>query len=193
MRPAILLLLVAAAAAGCMGGSDASVERTELAKAVLQPDDLPPAWIRFDEGRQGVLERLRGNRADEARFGRLAGWKARYRKPGTAATRGPLVLDSRVDLFEDAGGAEEELAALRAEPPLGAPVEGPSPRIGEETVILTLVEGTGIPKTRFWLVAWRQANVTGSVLGNGFANGFPLEQVVALARKQERRIAALVG
>ena len=47
-------------------------------------------------------------------FGRIEGWKARYRRPGSQTTRRPLVIESRADLFESADGAAEELE-VRAE------------------------------------------------------------------------------
>ena len=66
------------------------------------------------------------------------------------------------------------------------PVE--APKLGDEAVALTTDQGTGRNRIRFFLVAWRDADVTASVEANGFA-GLALEDVVALAQKQARRIA----
>src|SRR4051812_43784178 len=108
-RMRVLVLLCALLAAGC--GGPKLVKDDQLPRLVLQPADLPRAFTRFDEGRQVRLDRVPGPRADPARFGREDGWKARFNRAGTAATRGPLVVESRVDLFGDAGGAKQDLAA----------------------------------------------------------------------------------
>ncbi len=185
-------LLAIALLVGCQGENGAAIERGQLAAAVLQPQDFPQDWIRFDEGPQGQLDRTTGNRADDARFGRLEGWKARYRKPGPAATNGPLVIESRADRFDESGGAEKEIAAIRVAPPLGDLVPD-SHQVGEETVLSTILQGTGAAKIRFWFIAWRQANVAASVVVSGFDSKFNFTDAVTLARKQERRIAGLIG
>jgi hypothetical protein len=182
----VALLLAAVAAAGCMGGDGMRLETNELPRIVLQPGDLPSpsGWVRFDEGRQGVAEQPRGERADPGRFGRVQGWKARYRRSGaTAATKGPLVAESLVDVFEAGGGAEDELDARRAD--LG---EGwrtlDDPELGDEALAASLTQGN----VSFYLVAWRFDNATASINANGFE--LSLEDALALARKQQRRMEA---
>jgi hypothetical protein len=53
----------------------------------------------------------------------------------------------------------------------------------------------GLPPTavRHYAVAWRQGNVTGYVLINGFDGRLTLADVVDLARKQEKRIRRAPG
>jgi hypothetical protein len=186
MRRALALLVAALAAGGCMGGDEASFEANQLERMVLQPRDLPsPAgWVRFDHGRQVRADQPAGERADPARFGRIEGWKARYRREAaTPATRGPLVVETRADVFEDDGGAEDELEAHRAE------LSGEwrtldAPELGDETFATTLTQGN----VRFYVVAWRVENATVSVNANGFDGKLTLSQTVELARKQQRRL-----
>ena len=98
MRYALAVFLVVVVAAGC-GSSAARITAKQLPPLGLQPRDLPSAFERFDEGAQVSLDRVPGPRYDTARFGRQGGWKARYRRAGTTATPGPLVVESRADVF----------------------------------------------------------------------------------------------
>jgi|1185.fasta_scaffold119555_1 hypothetical protein len=191
-RMRVLVLLCALLAAGC--GGPKLVKDDQLPRLVLQPADLPRAFTRFDEGRQVRLDRVPGPRADPARFGREDGWKARFNRAGTAATRGPLVVESRVDLFGDAGGAKQDLAAYAGQ--FRRTASGARPvavrGLGSEATAL-VQQRPGPPAARFVTVAWRDGNVTASVTANGFAAGLELADAVALARAQQRRIAAALG
>lgn len=186
------LLVLALAAAGCsFGGDDASVSRQALPRLVLQQSDLPRVFFRFDEGRQGLTDSPGGQRADATRFGREDGWKARYRRSGTERTKGPLVIESRADLFSSADGAKDDLDAARedlAEDQLDwQPIDEPG--LGDESFAATHVEA-GLGKgVRYYQVYWRDANVTAALSLNGFEGRFPLSDALALARKQEKRIA----
>jgi hypothetical protein len=182
---------------GCAGiGEDdaGAIKEAELASLVLQPDDLTGSWLLFDEGRQATADAPLGPRGDPTRFGRVEGWKARYRRSGTAATRGPLVVESRADLFAGEDGAEDDFRALEEDLEagrlLGAAERLDAPTLGDETVAATLRQGEGDAVLRYFVVAWRQDGVTASVLVNGFDRGTKLSDALALARKQQRRIEA---
>lgn len=173
--------------AGCAGGDD-GISSTRLPELVLQPADLPDLWVQFDEGRQVRADAPPGRRADTDRFGREGGWKARYRRSGSADTTGPLVIESRADLFAESGGAEDELDLIAGDPgaslaPGARQVTPPS--IGNEAVAATVRQEA----VRYYLVAWRQENVVAMLVVNGFARSLTLADVERLARKQERRIA----
>jgi hypothetical protein len=163
---------------GCFGGGGAKVERKELSAIVLQPADLSSGWVRFDEGRQTRADA----RGDAARFGRIDGWKARYKRSGNT-TSGPLVIDSRADLFESAGGATQELDRLKAASHLLAGV----PEVGEGRVATTQRQA-GTPAVRFYTITWRQGNVAASLSVNGFDGKVTFDQALELAYKQQRRI-----
>jgi hypothetical protein len=190
VRRAASFLLLGLAACGCSlgGGEETSVSRQELPRLVLQQSDLPHVFFRFDEGRQAIADSPGGRRADATRFGREDGWKARYRRSGTERTRGPLVIESRADLFSSSDGATDDLAAAREDLSDGdldwKPIDEPG--LGQESFAATLVQG-GV---RFYQVVWRDDNVTASLSVNGFEPRLALAEVLALARKQEGRIAA---
>jgi hypothetical protein len=183
---ATALLLVVATA--CSFGGDAedssSITMGELRALVLQPRDLPRVFTQFDRGRQIMADRPSGARSDPARFGRLEGWKARYRRRGGAETRGPLVIESRADLFESSDGATEELEAIDESG--FRPLD--DPRLGDEARAWSSFPGSA-GTVRYFLVAWREDNVTALLLASGFEGKITLRDVLELARKQQGRMA----
>jgi hypothetical protein len=195
-------VLVVLACSGCMGGDDpnaeAEVKKADLRQLVLQPADLPQVFRQFDFGELGSADVRPGPREDPGRFGRETGWKARYSRSGSRETSGPLVVEANLDVFGDDEGAEQDLDAYRDE--LAATVQRigesgrslPPPGLGEEAVLVTALQGRGPRAVRFYAVAWRQANATSSIVVNGFEGGLAAEDALALARKQERRIAAVL-
>jgi hypothetical protein len=190
IRPAGFVAVIALA--GCtLGGSGdgAAVERRELSGIVLQQADLPAAFVRFDEGRQTFSDNPGGSRAVASRFGRVDGWKARFRRGGTPETEGPLVVESRADLFESSDGATDELDALRHDVREGASWQPAAViGVGDEAAGFTLVQGRGARRVAYHVVAWREENVVASIAVNGFARTLPFGDVLELARKQSRRI-----
>jgi hypothetical protein len=188
MRQLVALSLLVLAGCSLGGGNEASITRSELEQLVLQPDDLPRVFVRFDEGRQISADAPGGRRSDPSRFDRIEGWKARYRRSGTSRTAGPLVIESRADLFESADGAVEDLETARADLRESAPAWQPidEPGLGDESFAATSVVGGGV---RYYQVFWRADNATGALDVNGFDGKLSLEDVLELARKQQRRIA----
>jgi hypothetical protein len=193
------LVLVSAAVvlAGCSltGDDSGSVEPAQLEGLVLQQDDLANEFVQFDEGPQGIADTPGGRAADLNRFGRRGGWKARYRRPGTAETEGPLVVASLVDLFESTGGAEDELAALRdrlEESDLLWTTEA-APELGDEALAMKVSQGTGRTQAVFFLVGWREGELVASLEANGFADKLTLEDAISLAQKQAQRMSEATG
>lgn len=199
-RRIFLCIALTTVLAGCsaLGGGDEApaIPESGLPAIVLQPDDLGGNFTRFDEGRLAIADAPLGERADPERFGRIDGWKARFRRSGSAATVGPLVVESRADLFEGAGGAERELEAHQGE--LEPQARHPSPatfveleELGDEAFALTQDAGDSPPGSLVsHTVAWRYRNASASVTANGFAPRLRLADVLALARAQQRRLAA---
>jgi hypothetical protein len=180
---AILLVL-----AGCgLGGEDdedASIEQSQLKTLVLQPEDVGREFFRFDEGPQASADTPAGSRSDSERFGRVQGWKARYRRPGSPQTKGPLVVESRADLFESADGAAEELEAIEE----NNFADLDDPQLGDDARAFQSPRGPG-QSVRYYLIAWREDNVTSLVLVSGFEGKITFENALELARKQARRTA----
>ena len=188
VRAALAVCLVVFLSAGCGSGA-APITAKELPTLVLQPRDLSAAFERFDEGAQASLDRVPGPRFDTTRFGREGGWKARYQRAGTASTPGPLVVESRADVFAHSSGAGDDLAAYRDQfaHSVGAHLLH-VPVLGDEAVAMTQLRA-GTPRTRTYSIAWRVANATGSVTANGFDGRFTFAQAIALARAAERHMA----
>jgi hypothetical protein len=187
--PVVLAALVALGAAGCMSDDDeaAAIERSQLPQLVLQPRDLPAPWTQFDGGRQLRADAPTGERSDPTRFGRIEGWKARFRRPGSPTTRGPLVIESRADLFEGTDGAQSDFeAAKQALETSGRPFEMPD--LGDESYGATAGDDTA-GSVRFFTVVWTHDNVLATLSVNGFHGRLQANDVVELARKQQARIA----
>lgn len=181
------LVAVALLLAGCSLGDDgggASIERGQLEALVLQPEDLPRAFVVFDEGRQAIADRPTGGRSDPTRFGRIDGWKSRYRRAGSQQTKGPLVIVSFADVFESSDGAEDELDAIDEE---GFEARE-APDVGDDARAWESLQG-GANGVRYYLIAWREENATASLLASGFEGRITFADVLALARKQAARLS----
>lgn len=183
--PRWLVVALLIAVVGCTSNGKAAVTAADLPSLVLQPADVPGGFERFDEGRQTLADAGPG-RTDGQRFDRQGGWKARYRRQLDPTDSGPLVVESRADVFADADGARKDFAAYREALP-GRPEAA---EIGDEAVTATNVslgEPTGI---RFFTVVWREHNVTASVVVSGYEGRLTLATALDLARRQSSRIAA---
>jgi hypothetical protein len=191
---ALALLLAVVLLVGCsiVGDGDSGVlgKPGVLQKLVLQPEDLPQVFLRFDEGQQGIADMPAGQRGDATRFGRNGGWKARYRRSGTTKTEGPLVIASLVDLFESSDGAKEDLEAVRSELEDGELPwkSADSPELGDESVAGSFEQGSGATRVAYFRITWRRENVTATLEVNGFHDRVELADAVELARKQANRI-----
>jgi hypothetical protein len=191
-------LLLATAGCSFDGGEEeeeSTFEVGQLGTLVLQPKDVPRVFVRFDEGRQVNADQPPG-RADPGRFGREQGWKARYRRPGAPRTQGPLVIESRADLFESSEGAKNELEASESELAEADTAEGPpwqsidAPRLGDDSFAMSGIQPAFGGGVRSYLIVWREDNLTASILANGFEGRFTLNEALRLARRQQARIAA---
>jgi hypothetical protein len=188
MRRAALALLLGATLAGC-GGSGPTIPRASLKKLVLQSQDLPRLFQEFNSGKQTHLDN-QAPRDDPTRFGREGGWIARFTRPGTTKTRGPLVVESRADLFKDAGGAKKDLHAyqeLFTSPSLSQRRVLTIPKIGDDSLAQTFMQ-PGAKPLRFYRIAWRYRNATAAVTVEGFDGNVHPADALRLARKQQRRL-----
>jgi hypothetical protein len=158
---------------------------------VLRQQDLGPPFSAFNSGPQTQLDNQGTPRADPTRFGREGGWISRYHRPGSGATAGPLLVESRADLFRSAGGAKKDLDVYRA-----MLAEAPGARlrpltllqIGDAAFGVTFVQPSAKP-LRFFRIAWRYRNATASVTIEGFDGRVQLADALALVREQQRLLA----
>jgi hypothetical protein len=191
MSRAALALAAVLALGGC-GDSQPTIQKKSLSRLVLSDQDLGRPFTKFYGGRQAQLDNQGTNRTDPERFGREAGWVARFNRAGSSSTRGPLVVESRADLFRGSSGAKKDLALYRA-----LLVQGPGsqthavklPQLGDDAIGVTWVQSSTKP-LRFFRIAWRDANATASVTLDGFDGKVRVQDAIALARKQQRRLAA---
>jgi hypothetical protein len=193
VRRSPFLLLIALAAA--CGSAAPAIPKEALGRLVLAPGDVPNLR-QFDVGPQVRLDNLAGPRRDSSRFGREGGWKARYRRAGTPATEGPLVVESRADLFSSSSGAKHDLQAYEDEfrqminsaPGLRKRIPPPA-GLGDAAVAMTIRQ-PGAAAVLFFRIAWRDHNATASVLVEGFEGKLAFGDAVVLARRQEAHLRA---
>ncbi len=200
LRAAPRLVWVLAAAAvlgGCgFGGGEEQVATATVARVaagdaaglVLQAGDLSTSWDAFDVGPETRTDIGSGRGADAA-------WKARYRRSGATTARGPLLVDSRASVFPDAASAAADLDALERDFARFVPGarRTDAPELGDAAVAATHLEAAAAGAVRFHFLAWRQANVVSILVASGFDEQMTLDDVVALARAQERRVVAATG
>jgi hypothetical protein len=185
VRLTLLAIALALVAAGCMGDDDEGYEADQLERMVLLAEDLQgEGWTRFDWGKQTRTDQPSGSRSDPARFGRVDGWKARYRRPGTRQTSGPLVVESRADVFENKDGARQDYETYGSELEGAGLMLEPQNDLGDAGIVATIVRDDA----RFYLVQWRDENAVASINVNGFDGKLTKEQAVELARKQQDRM-----
>jgi len=186
----LLLVLVVAGCFGGGGGSSLSVENGE--SLVLARSDVGSEFRQFDQGKQ-LRADLSPPRDDASRFGRKGGWKARFTRPGTRTTQGPLVISSLADLFGTNDGARSDFELYKDVLAQFVSTGGrmlSAPDLGDEAQAVTFRQGIRPNAVRYFLVAWRTGPVTASINLNGYDGKLTWDQTLEIARKQERRIRA---
>lgn len=191
-RPLVVLLALVPALvlAACGGGG--GIQKERLSDLVLRRRDVGSRFVAFYSGRQTQLDTQGTPRANGSRFGREGGWIVRFRRGGASSANGPLVVESRADLFSGSSGAGKDLDLYRRQlASAPAPHVRPLalPKIGDAAVGVTFVQPGGKP-LRFYAIAWRYRNATASVTVEGFDGHLRPGDAIRLARRQQARIAA---
>lgn len=169
----------------------------QLETIALQPEDLAqlgPAFEPFDVGPTQILDVLPAPQSAPDRFGRIGGWKARYRQ-GSDVTSGILVVDSRIDLFPDRNAAAADLAAYAARytaqaGPVGATISNHS--VGEGATMSTIVPADQT-QVRMAMIAWRRGPFTAQVVTSGLGNVDVAAAAEMLATAVDQRISAAIA
>src|SRR2546430_16250124 len=170
-----LLALTAVLLSGC--DAQSAIAKARLSALVLSQKDMPSGFSEFYNGPQVRLDNQGTVRSDASRNGREGGWIARLRRTDPGQTTGPLVIESRADLFKESGGASSDLAAYRG---LFSKTSGTDLKavavsgLGDEAAGITFTQPGG-RTLRYYRIAWRYRNATASVLVEGF-------------RSEERRV-----
>lgn len=148
-----------------------------------------PGFTSFSKGPQVRLDNQGTVRANASRYGREGGWIIRLHPADSTSTTGPLVVESRADLFKTSGGAKSDFAAYRVmfsrltEAHTEIAVRG----LGQDAVGVTFTQPGG-RTLRFFRIAWRSQNATASITVEGFDGQVSQDDALALAHKQEERI-----
>ena len=177
------MLLLAAA---CDSGS--TIATSKLSQLVLVEQDMP-GFTSFSSGPQARLDNQGTVRADASRFDRQGGWITRLHPADSARTSGPLVVESRADLFKTSEGAKSDIAAYRV---LFSRLSGEHKEIavsglGQDAVGVTFTQAGG-RTLRFFRIAWRSRNATASITVEGFDGQVSQDDAMTLAHIQEKRI-----
>jgi hypothetical protein len=193
MRRIAVLSLGALVLAACSGGGGGhAIGSRDLPKLLLQREDVSSIFKRLEAGPETIAD-LGGNEANGTRFGREGGWKARYRRVRDVSAPGAYILDSRAEVFKGSDGASKSFDSVRSaieKSPLLVPrhVEIFTPNVGAEAFGATVVQRPGRRAVRLVTIIWRNGNVKASLSANGFADQLSVDDVVALARAQDRHI-----
>jgi hypothetical protein len=185
-----VLALAALVLAGCGHSSRGKkLSDRELGALVLQPTDLPKTFSEFSFARESSSELSPALHGDRTRFGRQDGWVARYRRGGPTQARGPLTVASGVEVFADSDGAADYLdAVVEAQESAGGALRKVEvSTLGDETAAFAPPGAPPGTAVSFYVV-WRDGRFAGGISAVGFARRLVLADVVALARKQEKRM-----
>lgn len=177
MRPLAVIALVVCSLAVPAGA--ATIDPKEL---VLGPAQVP-AGFRVDRDETGLRTNVREareypeTRSRFRRWGRVTGYQARYERSDLAS------IETRVDIFRNASGAQKLHRWVDRETQKSG-IKGivrARARIGSEGAIYSFGE--------FRLVYWRDGRVWSGMSTQDLTTA----RTLALARAQQRRIAAALG
>lgn len=189
---AVSLLLAALGVLVLAAGAASSPAGTDPKTMVLQPADLSAG---FKQTRRRYVSNAVANREsavkkDLAKLGRLRGYEAIYEKE---EIDGIFNLISRAAKYKTAAGAHESMAAsiqgaeASREPPFRRLTVG---KIGNEARLYKATLTEDGFKFHLFSIIWRSDTVYAALIATGLAGEVKPGDVVALARKQQARIAA---
>jgi hypothetical protein len=185
-----VLAAAALAASGCGSSGAKELPERELAKLVVQPGDVP-GMGRFANGREILAEQSPVLGRDPHKFGRQNGWIVRYRR--ARGSNGPLILPSGVETFGKSSGASkffDEVTKLNERNAAGSGMkQADGDDLGDERRVLSTKPGRP-DSVRFVVTVWRTGRIVGSISASGYSGRMSSDDVVALAKRQDQRLAA---
>jgi hypothetical protein len=193
MRLHVFALAALAVLASPLEPARAAENAVRPATMILQLGDLPRG---FDlEGARVVtnaeLTRSGVNKKDYGRLGRVTGYDASY---SALAVSGLTAVDAFASVYKTSSGAHASLMLTVAQVRnrRGSTVEqlsavrGP----GNEALVYRATSKSGSVRVDQYTVAWRHGSVFAEVIGGGRAGTIDSTQIIALAKRQDARIAA---
>jgi hypothetical protein len=188
--------VAAAVAPAAQGVTQPAPSAPDTRRMVIQLADLPAGFGR-DQGAyvsNAELAKQGDSRKDYVKLGRLTGYNVTYKRPGFT---GVLVLDAFASIYRSNAGAHDSLRLSLS----GAAKDGgagfrwiPSgPVLGSEARVYAVsTKQNGMP-VEYYTVAWRHGRVFAEVICGGVSGRISSAEAMALARKQEARIAAALA
>jgi hypothetical protein len=189
-RVAVVSVLAVALLAGCGGGSARpKLPDGKLQKLVLQEQDLP-AYDQFVFEREVASDFNPVLHREPNELGRQNGWTARYRRVRSRGS-GALTVSSIADVFGRDSDAKKFLDAVDELQAQVGPANGLKKLaldLGDQAV--GYATANALPSgVRSVQVMWRKGRYVGTITATGFTRQMSVANVVALARKQDRRLS----
>ncbi len=194
---AILLLAAVIWAVLSGGAAAASVHRTaDPKRMVLRLSDLPTGFGRvsgrYVNNARAAWETVGIPLGDYLRWGRINGYEETFRRSSTV---GLTEIQSQASTYKSTKGASESLhASFRAADKTKAVKHlSLNARLGYETRLYSYSTKSQGFNLIVYVVVWRYKTARAAVIGGGISGTVLPERVVAIAQKQQRRIAAELG
>ena len=189
--PLLLALLVVAAGVLRRWRGGSSLSSADGESLVLSQADVGREYTQFDQGAQRRADLSRRATTPTASDARAAGSRASAGR-APAPTDGPLVISSLADLFASEDGARKDFELyeqwLSEFETTGGGGKLSSAGLGDESQAITYRQGLPPNDVTYFVIAWRDGEVTASLNVNGFR--LTREQALGLARTQQERIRA---
>jgi hypothetical protein len=175
----------------------ARTEAPDTKTMVLALSDLPAGFSQeagyYADNARIAAESSSVSPADYARWGRLSGYEARFTRVGNG---GFVRIESVVSTYRSIGGARDSLHAsfrVATEPNEKGWVfklvwiQAP---LGDEARLYTTKTTSGGRRAVLYVLFWRYRTVKAFLCGGGRQGTVSAESVIALAKRQERKIEA---
>lgn len=185
-----LSLVAALAALACLAiaAPAASASGPPAKTMVLSLRDLPPGYD-LTGGQYVSNAELKGKNPawkDYRKLGRITGYNASYT---TLGVTGVTEIDTFASLYKTGVGAHNSLllTLVQANDEDGTKLLASAPGLLGGDALVYRMRGSS-PKIDLYAVAWRRGSVLAEVIGGGLSGRIDAADVVALAKKQDRRI-----
>jgi hypothetical protein len=190
----VLVGALAAAVVGAGAGSTLALgsARPDTQRMVLRQSDLPAGFVQREAKYVSNAQQTAASNGDRDydKLGRVTGYSASFDR---TAAKGMLQVGSEANLYRTAALAHAsftsglELVSKQKEIPIARlPLRG----FPAADAALYRATATGTPRVDVFVVVWRTGTVISTVSGGGLAGTVDRSAVIALARKQQQRVAA---
>lgn len=179
-----------------VAGASGATATPNPKRMVLQLSDVPSGFSlvrgRYVSNAQAAKETT--VKKDYAKLGRINGYESEFARHGVPLV-GILQVTSAASNYKTAAGAHasiriSEVAALRSTPRFRRLSVGTA--LGDEARLLAVTKRQGGVSVDVYALVWRSGKVYASIFAGALAGTGNPAQVVALGKKQQRRIIQAV-